>query len=68
MLGVTVKLDRVLADLGEFRKLCLGISVHKQSSLLDTIFKYMFYVGPPGKYLSLSVKIRLSIYGEAGNG
>ena len=27
---------------------------HKQYSLLDTIFNYMFYLGPPGKYLCLS--------------
>ena len=27
---------------------------HKQYSLLDTIFHYMFYLGPPGKYLYLS--------------
>ena len=27
---------------------------HKQYSLLDTIFNYIFYLGPPGKYLYLS--------------
>ena len=27
---------------------------HKQYSLLDTIFDYIFYFGPPGKYLYLS--------------
>ena len=29
----------------------VGISVHKQYSLLDTIFSYRFDFGPPGKYL-----------------
>ena len=24
---------------------------HKQYSLLDTIFNYIFYFGPPGKHL-----------------
>ena len=27
---------------------------HKQYSLLDTIFNYIFYFGPPGKHLYLS--------------
>ena len=31
---------------------------HKQSSLLDTIFNYIFYFGAPGKYLHLSPKTR----------
>ena len=39
----------------------VGISVQKQYSLLDTIFKYMFYFGPPGKYLYLSPQIPLSL-------
>ena len=29
----------------------MGIAVHKQYSLLDTIFDYIFHFGPPGKYL-----------------
>ena len=29
----------------------VGSSVHEQYSQLDTIFNYMFYFGPPGKYL-----------------
>ena len=29
---------------------------HKQYSLLDTIFNYIFYLGPPGKHLYLSPK------------
>ena len=39
----------------------MGISVHEQCSLLDTIFNYILYFGPPGKYLYLSTKDRLSV-------
>ena len=42
----------------------VGISVHKQYSRLDTIFKYIVCFGPPGEYPSLSPKHRLSISGE----
>ena len=35
---------------------------HKQSSLLDTIFNYIFHFGAPGKYLYLSPQNRLSWY------
>ena len=34
---------------------------HKQYSLLDTIFNYIFYLGPPGKYLYLSPKNPLHV-------
>ena len=34
---------------------------HKQSSLLDTIFNYIFYFGAPGKYLYLSPQNPLSV-------
>ena len=30
-------------------KICVGIAVHKQYSLLDTMFNYIFPLGPPGK-------------------
>ena len=39
----------------------MGIAGHKQYSLLDTIFNYIFHFGPPGKYLYLSHKHRLSV-------
>ena len=39
----------------------MGIAVHKQYGLLDTIFSYIFQFGPPGKYLYLSPKNRLSM-------
>ena len=43
---------RGLADLGDFRHFVyLGIAVHKQYSLLDTPFNYIFHFGPPEKYL-----------------
>ena len=29
---------------------------HKQYSLLDTIFMYLLYFGPPGKHLYLSLQ------------
>ena len=36
-------------------KKCYTINeIHKQYSLLDTILNYIFYLGPPGKYLYLS--------------
>ena len=34
---------------------------HKQSSILDTIFNYIFYFGAPGKYLYLSPENPLSV-------
>ena len=34
---------------------------HKQYSLLDTIFNYIFCLGPPGKYLYLSPKNPLHV-------
>ena len=39
---------------------------HKQYSLLDKIFDYIFYPGPPGKYLYLSPQNPLHLAGEAG--
>ena len=39
---------------------------HKQYSLLDTIFNYIFYLGPPGKYLYLSPQNPLHVGREAG--
>ena len=39
----------------------MGISVHEQCSLLDAIFNYILYFGPPGKYLYLSTKNPLSV-------
>ena len=48
--------------LGRFREdLYVGVSVHKQYSLLDTLFNYMFYFGPPGTYLYLSPQPPLPI-------
>ena len=44
----------------------VGIAVHKPYSLLDTIFNNSFHFGPPGKYLYLSPKNRLSVAGFAG--
>ena len=32
-----------------------------ESSLLDTIFNYMFDFGPPGKYIHLSPQNQLSV-------
>ena len=34
---------------------------HKQYSLLDTIFNYIFYLGPPGTYLYLSPQNSLHV-------
>ena len=34
---------------------------HKQYSLLDTIFNYIFYLGPPGKHLYLSTQNQLHV-------
>ena len=34
---------------------------HKQYSLSDTIFNYMFYFGPPGKHLSKSAENLLHV-------
>ena len=34
---------------------------HKQYSLLDTIFNYIFYVGPPGKHLYLGTQNQLRL-------
>ena len=38
----------------------------EQHSLLDTIFDYIFYFGPPGKYLYLSPKTHYMLAGGAG--
>ena len=35
----------------ENSEICVGILVHEQSSLLDAIFNYILYFGPPGKQL-----------------
>ena len=45
--------------LGRFPWICkfyLINEAHKQYSLLDTIFNYIFYFGPPGKHLYLCPK------------
>ena len=39
---------------------------HKQYSLLDTTFNYIFYLEPPGKHLYLSLQNPLHVAGEAG--
>ena len=43
-------------DSGFARKcqFCFINEAHKQYSLLNTIFNYIFYLGPPGKYLQTS--------------
>ena len=47
---VNLDLSRCWQMWGEFYFLC-GNFVREQYSLLDTIFNYMCYFGPPGKYL-----------------
>ena len=37
---------------------------HKQYSLLDTKFNYIFYIGPPGTYLYLSPQNSLHVGGR----
>ena len=43
----------------ENSKIYVGIAVHKQYSLLDTIFNHNFHLGPPGKYPYLTITNRL---------
>ena len=38
---------------------------HKQCSLLDSIFNYTFYLGPPGTYLFLSPQITIYVWAHA---
>ena len=51
---------KVLADFGRISKFNVGISVRKQYSLLDAIFNYMFYFGPPGTYLNIDYPVPAS--------
>ena len=51
---------RGFGGFGRILKLYVGIAVHKQYNLLDTIFNYIFHLETPGKYLCLSPKSRLS--------
>ena len=44
----------------------MGIAVHKQYSLLDTIFHYTCHFGTPGTYLETSRENGLSAAGFAG--
>ena len=42
-------------------RFCTINEAQKQYSLLDTISNYIFYLGPPGKYLYLSLKNPLHV-------
>ena len=45
----------------ENSKIYVGIAVHEQYSLLDTIYNYIFHFGPPGKHLYLSPQNSLHV-------
>ena len=60
--GIVINTYASFGRFGENSKNYVGIEVHKQYRLLDTIFNNcIFHFGPPGKYLYLSLKNRLSV-------